>query len=108
MYLLLDCTDPTFAPLFNIIGLVIKVIWWGIPIALIILATLDLGRAVIENGKDEDVAKHRKRALRRLLYAVLVFAVVWIVKTVLHLVGTLGFTSDVDVNSWETCWQQIF
>lgn len=54
MYLLagINICDPNSAnlqPLWDLIGTIINVIWIGIPIILIILGSIDLGKAVISS-----------------------------------------------------------
>lgn len=104
-FLVSICTEQ-FQPLWNVVGLIIKTIWIGIPILLIILGSIDLGKAVIASKEDE-VKKAKKSFINRLLYAVLVFAVVWIVRTIFSVVAGIGFTGDVDTSSWTKCWEMI-
>ena len=107
------CTTSTLNPLWNIIGLVVKVIWIGVPVLLVILGMIDLGKAVIASKEDE-VKKATKAFGKRFLYAVAVFAVVWIVTIVLNLVAGLGLTNGnggtinkEDLNDWKNCWCKI-
>ena len=104
MYLLDICTDGTLDPILKIIGIVIRVIWIGVPIALIILGSVDLGKAVI-SSKEDEVKKAKKAFINRLIYAVLVFAVVWIVGLVMNF-ATKIFTGT-NTTDWNACWQQI-
>lgn len=118
MYFLVDiCSMPSLDPLWNLIGVIIKVIWIGIPILLIILGSIDLGKAVIASKEDE-VKKAKQAFIRRLLYAIAVFAVVWLVRIVLSFVSTLGIdktyddngnviNTEVDVTGWNACWKKI-
>lgn len=99
----LDC-NYTLKPIIKLIGIVINIIQIGIPIILIILGSIDLGKAVI-SSKDDEVKKAQKAFLRRLMYAVAVFLVVWIVKLVLGYVPKIFSDKDVsNTTAWESCW----
>ena len=66
---------------------------------------IDLGKAVIASKEDE-VKKATKAFGKRFLYAVGVFAVVWLVTFVLNIVSGLGI-EGVDKNTtegWTACW----
>ena len=104
MYLLDFCTDGTLDPVLKIIGIVIKVIWIGVPIALIILGSIDLGKAVI-SSKEDEVKKAKKAFINRLIYAVLVFAVVWIIGLIMNFVTKIF--SGTNTTDWNACWQRI-
>lgn len=98
----------SLGPVLRIVNIIINIIWIGIPIVLIILGSIDLGKAVI-SSKEDEVKKAKKSFLNRFLYAVAVFAVVWLVTFIFDQVAKLGLT---DVNSetnatWQTCWSEI-
>ena len=108
MYLLAGadiCSNPSLAPLWNIVGTVINIIWIGVPILLIILGSIDLGKAVI-SSKEDEVKKAEKSLLNRFIYAVLVFCVVWIVRIVMGAISKIGI-DDADTSSWNDCWCKI-
>ena len=77
MYFLDGCAAG-LKPLFGLVNLVINAIMIGVPIVLIVLGMIDLGKAVIASKEDE-VKKATKAFGKRFLYAVGVFAVVWLV-----------------------------
>lgn len=95
----------SLGPVLRIVNIVINVIWIGIPIILIVLGSIDLGKAVI-SSKEDEVKKAKKAFLNRFIYAVLVFAVVWLVTFIFDQVAKLGLT-DADTSSWKTCWAEI-
>lgn len=108
MYLLVGaniCAEENLNPLWNIIGTVINIIWIGVPILLIILGSIDLGKAVI-SSKEDEVKKAKKSLLNRFIYAVLVFCVVWIVRIVMGAISKIGI-DDADTSSWNDCWCKI-
>ena len=105
MFMIDICTDPEFARIWNVVGTVINIIWIGVPILLIVLGSIDLGKAVI-SSKEDEVKKAKKSLLNRFLYAVLVFCVVWIVQIVMGAITKIGIKGS-DTSSWDKCWQQI-
>lgn len=102
------CCNADFNPIWSIVGTIVKAIWIGVPILLIVFGMIDLGKAVIASKEDE-VKKATKAFGKRFLYAVLVFLVVWMVSLVLNLV--LGmFNGNENVNydeGWKACWAKI-
>lgn len=106
MYLLVDiCANENLQPVWSLVGTIINIIWIGIPIILIVLGSIDLGKAVI-SSKEDEVKKAKKAFINRLLYAVAVFAVVWLVTILLDFVGGLGL-DDTNTTGWKACWEQI-
>lgn len=109
MYFLYDiCGDPNLNPLWNVIGFIVKAIWIGVPILLIIYGMIDLGKAVIASKEDE-VKKATKAFTKRFMYAIGVFLVVWLVQFVLSTVTTVAGSDAVNYNeaSWKACWCKI-
>lgn len=105
MYLLDICGNPSLAPLWNVVGTVINLVWIGVPILLIVLGSIDLGKAVI-SSKEDEVKKAKKSLINRLIYAVLVFCVVWIVTIVMDAISGIGI-EGTNTTNWKTCWEQI-
>lgn len=99
------CLTDNLNPVWDLIGIVIKIIWIGIPILLIVLGSIDLGKAVIVS-KEDDVKKAKKSLINRFIYAVLVFVVVWLVQLVIGAISTIGI-DDADTSSWNCCWKKI-
>ena len=94
-------------PVMTLVGYIVHAIWIGVPIALIIFGMIDLGKAVIASKEDE-VKKATKAFGKRFLYAVGVFAVVWLVTFVFD---TINSASGGEINpgqaDWRSCWNQI-
>ncbi len=80
---------------------VFPIIQIGIPIVLIILGTIDLGKAVISSDEKE-VKSAQGRLIKRFIYAALVFFVVTFVTVVMNIVATGA--DDSDTTSWLSCW----
>lgn len=86
---------------------VFPIIQIGIPIVLIVLGTIDLGKAVISSD-DKEVKAAQTRLIKRLIYAAIIFFIVTIVSLVLGIVAT---SSDSDVSGhtddWRSCWNAV-
>ena len=104
MYFLDGC-PAGLAPVLGIVNFVINAIMIGVPILLIVLGMVDLGKAVIASKEDE-VKKATKAFGKRVLYAVAVFCVVWLVKMVLSWVPNLVNDAG-DTTEWQGCWSCV-
>lgn len=93
-------------PVWNLVGIIVNVIMIGVPILLIIFGMIDLGKAVIASKEDE-VKKATKLLGKRFLYAVGVFAVVWIVTFVLETISDVATGTDFNYeeSGWKQCWK---
>lgn len=102
MFLKIDC--GTLWPIISLIknGL-IPVIQIGIPIILIVLGMLDLGKAVVASKEDE-IKNAQKMLIKRCIYAVAIFFVVLIVTFVFGLVADNSAGGADEATSWTQCW----
>ena len=80
---------------------VFPVIQIGIPILLILMGTIDLGKAVMSND-DKEIKGATGKLIKRAIAAVAVFFVVTIVSVVM---GWLGKTDVGSQNGWAQCWR---
>ena len=83
------CSRPALDPVWNVIGFIVKAIWIGIPILLIIFGMLDLGKAVMAQKEDE-IKKGQKVLISRCIAAAIVFFVVAIVQLVVGIIAPEG------------------
>jgi len=87
-------------PIPAITAAIITIIKIGIPIILIFLGMLDLGKAVMSNDEKE-MKTAQSRLIKRVVYAILVFLIVAIVQL---LVGVLANNdTNVDGGSINAC-----
>ena len=102
MFLKIDC--GTLWPIISLIknGL-IPVIQIGIPIILIVLGMLDLGKAVVASKEDE-IKNAQKMLIKRCIYAVAIFFVVLIVTFVFGLVADNSAGGANEATNWTQCW----
>ena len=81
----------------------IPIVQLGIPIILIALGTIDLGKAVIASN-EEAIKKAQSMLIKRAIYAVAIFFIVTIVTVVMGVVAT-GAESSTKPDSWSNCWK---
>lgn len=94
----IECTTD-LKIILNLGHTVINLIQFGIPIILIILGSIDMGKAVIQQD-DKKIKESQSLFIKRLIAAVLVFLVGTIVNV---LVGVLP--EDVTgTKEWQSCW----
>lgn len=74
---------------------IVTLIQFVVPILLIVWGILDLSKAITA-GKEDEIKKWRKTLVDRIIAAVVVFLVPFIVFTITGLIGD---------SSWKTCWQ---
>ena len=94
--LFLAGTCETLNPLIRLIKFgVVPLIQAVIIVALIVLLILDLGKAVMA-GKEDEIKSAQKLAIKRIVYAVIVFLVPWLVNVAFSLLTNTG---DEQANS---------
>ena len=97
--LLIDCGGadiPNTIP--NLVHMLILLIQIFIPIVLIVLGMLDMGKAVLSN--DEKTMKEAQgRLIKRIIYAIVVFLIVAIVKVVVGIVTDTAAGADGTVKN---------
>ena len=76
----------------------------GIPIILVVLGTLDLGKAVISSD-DKAVKEAQGKLIKRCIYAILVFFIVTIVSLLFTMVSDIVGDSAPGLTAWSECWQ---
>lgn len=87
------------AGIWRVVGFVIYIIRIAIPIIIVLLGTLDLGKAVIA-GEDKKIKEAQKTFILRIVYGVAIFFVFPIVEVIF---GLLNF--DVDSSYQRVCWE---
>ena len=98
----LDTFSTTLEPVIKLVKAVLALVKFGIPIVLILLGTVDLGKAVMAS-KDDEMKKAQGVLIKRVVYAVVIFLLVTIVELVMNLVST---NSDAEASNWLNCWNE--
>ena len=89
--------------LFNAVATIIRIIKIVVPILLIIWGMIDFAKSVIAK-KEEDIKNYRKAFIARLISALLVFLVIWIVQLALSLVSGVEKQSHVEGQTTGDIW----
>lgn len=107
LFEILDINDGCHGllPIFKVIRKgIFPIIWIGIPIILILMGTIDLGKAVMASD-DKEIKAAQGRLIKRVIYAVIIFFMVTIVSLVMDLIGTAD-DNDIEGNTdWRSCWE---
>ena len=82
------CDD--LAPILRIVGIVLKLIQYTVPILLILFGMLDFAKAVTEKN-DDKIKESEKKLLNRAIAAIVVFLVIYVVSLVMGLVSGDGY-----------------
>ena len=99
MFILAGTCD-SLKDVIAIVGFILNVIQWVVPVILIVIGSIDLVKAVIAS-KEDDIKKGQQTLIKRLIAAVIVFLVPLIVSVVMSLIGQNGGT-----DSWSSCWNE--
>lgn len=101
MYFLdVDCSD--IDAIISFIKGVLKLIQILIPIALIIMGSIDLGKAVLSSD-DKEIKQATSKLIKRAIAAVVIFFIPFIVNLVMGLVSDSN-PGDSDTTTWADCW----
>lgn len=88
--------NDTFLSIIGVVRTVVKILQILVPIALILWGTIDIGKAVIA-GDEKKMKEAQKPFVKRLIAAVIVFLVPFIVSIVMGYVGS---------DEWKACWNE--
>lgn len=90
MYFLIDaCKNPTILRVLYFGYLFWEIVAVLVPIGLIIMLMIDFTKAVVISKEDEQV-KSMKLVVKRIMYAVFIFATPWIVSLIMGILGDAG------------------
>ena len=73
------CTD--LQPVINLLKSVLTIIQWGIPILLIVMGSIDLGKAVLASD-DKEIKGATSKLIKRAIAAVAVFFIPMLVNLI--------------------------
>ena len=106
---ILSCPED-LQPIFRFIRYgIYPIIQIGIPIILIIMGSIDLGKAV-SSSDDKEIKGATSRLIKRAIAAVAVFFVTTIVSLLMGMFGSANTgveTSTEGSGSWVDCWKEL-
>ena len=88
---------------------IFPIIQIGIPILLILMGSIDLGKAVMSSD-DKEIKGATSKLIKRAIAAVAVFFVATIVSLLMGLFSSSGADESGTVNgtdSWKDCWNNL-
>ncbi len=88
------CTNQDFLSIIGILKTILSILQIGIPIALLIFGTIDLGKAVMA-GDEKEIKGATNLLIKRIIAALAVFLLFLVVSVVTGWVGG---------DEWKTCW----
>lgn len=101
-----ECTADVQAIIAIIKG-VLTFVQWAVPIVLIVLGTIDMFKAVSSNDEKATKAAQKKFATR-LIYAVVIFLIPWIIQIVFgfagNILGNHGTEANNAIGNFFKCW----
>ena len=83
------CTDPSVLKVIYFLKIIVIIIKIAVPIILVVLAMIDLFKAVIASD-DKEKKKAVKLLIKRVIYSLLIFFVPTIVNTLMITIGNMG------------------
>ena len=89
--------------LFNAVALIIRIIQIAVPILLVIFGMIDFAKSVVAKNED-DVKKYRKNFTSRLVSAIVVFLIVWIVQFAVSLVSSVEDKTNEEGTTISDIW----
>ena len=90
MYFLINaCQHPTILRVLYFVYLLLDIVFVAVPIGLIIMLMIDFGKAVINSDEKEQV-KSTKLVTNRIIYAVIIFVIPWIVNILMIFLDETG------------------
>lgn len=85
---IMDCNigGADLSAFMGVFKLIIQVIQYAVPVALILWGTIDLFKSII-SSKEEEIKKKQTLLFKKILSAVIIFLLPWLVFTIMSLLG---------------------
>lgn len=97
MLFMSTCDD--LRPVINFLKAILAIIQWGVPILLIIMGSIDLGKAVMASD-DKEIKGATSKLIKRAIAAVAIFFIPLIVNLLIGMVGDAGAKEGDFVSCW--------
>lgn len=107
MYFLFDtCQHPDILRVLYFIYLLLDIVFVVVPIGLVIMLMVDFTKAVIA-GEEKEQIKNTKLVVKRIIYAVLIFVIPWVVNVLMIFIDEVGLDIGGDYRTCITNVQDI-
>ena len=97
MLFLAACDD--LKPVISFLKAILAIIQWGIPILLIVMGSIDLGKAVMASD-DKEIKGATSKLIKRAIAAVAVFFIPMLVNILVGMVGDSGANEGDFISCW--------
>lgn len=97
LFLVDACSE--LAPVINLLKAILGIIQWGVPILLIIMGSIDLGKAVMASD-DKEIKGATGKLIKRAIAAVAIFFIPLVVNLLIGMVGDSGAKEGDFINCW--------
>ena len=105
--MILEVSCRNFAFILRILGYLLFLMQWVIPIVLIVLIIIDMAKIMI-NADDKQKKEGVDRAVKRIIYALIIFFVPMLVKLIFKTINNYSIKDvgggKVSANSWVSCF----
>ena len=102
---IIDCSEEILG-LIGIVKFVLNLIQWVIPIVLVVLCTIDMFKAMT-SGDEKAIKAAQKQAIMRIVYALVIFLIPFLVRLAFSLIGSLSVSGNdsatISGDFW-SCW----
>lgn len=96
------CNDNAVFSIIYILKQILQVVFLLVPIILIVLVLIDIAKNVVA-GKEDDMKKNKNIAIKRVIYAIVIFLVPAIVNLFMHVLYNIVDGSSHQ--SFLSCWE---
>lgn len=90
-------------PVVSLLKSVLTILQWAIPVLLIIMGSIDLGKAVLASD-DKEIKGATSKLIKRAIAAVAVFFVPMLVDLLINLVANAN-ADGAETGNFATCWK---
>lgn len=101
MLFLATCDD--LRPVINFIKAILGIVQWGIPILLILMGSIDLGKAVLASD-DKEIKGATSKLIKRAIAAIAVFFIPMLVNLLIGMVSDSGAKTGEGDQNFINCW----
>ncbi len=92
-----------------IIKFILKVLYWVVPLIIIVLGTIDLLKVVTSSGINDskETTTATKTFFKRICFGLAIFIVPFVVELIFDLFQMALGNAAEDSSSWLTCWKEV-
>ena len=100
------CENTAILGTIYFIKELLNMVWYIIPMGLIVMTTIDLAKSVVSSGSDE-MQKNGKMVIKRIILCMALFLIPTIVNFAINMVSLVVTDSDFDTCYQKTKWDKI-